>query len=275
MACGSCDRIGNGEKLKKFFPISFTILSTHSLIMQIVQRINVQESNYSGQMMHITYDDEEDEFKLSRILWAAWKCRPPQDTIPDVQPIISTPTDMQDAHAIIDFVQINADLNDAQLALFPQDPDVSTINTEWRHQIYSQWNHIFLDLTERLREEPSAVPDMAHFSAPNHGVLGIHIDPDEVRGSVVHTWDDDVLVVPAFVRPDIELWVSVTSPTWPIRCFQSWKRGDIYYIPRGVEVHLNVEDRTLGEHTHLKAVLVYGKLCSGDHSYISPEAQRA
>ncbi|KAA8648679.1 hypothetical protein EYZ11_012897 [Aspergillus tanneri] len=160
-------------------------------------------------------------------------------------------------------------------------PDTHTLHTPWRNRIYYLWNHLFYDASKFM----SNTYGVGHLHPPNSAVLGVEFprtygteDRENVRAATV-VWETEVLVLPAYLAPDVVVRVETYSRGWEdgqmrdvVKLRGRFSRenwAEVWYMARGLETRFYIEGdwRPSDEDEKgLAAVMVYGKLdgdCAG------------
>ncbi|KAH8927664.1 hypothetical protein BT69DRAFT_751942 [Atractiella rhizophila] len=135
------------------------------------------------------------------------------------------------------------------------------LQTEWRKEGYEMWKHVFNDVAGFLSEVGG---DTGHFHAEMDDVL--ETLPLRFGEPIEKTWEEKVLVIPAFLRKDVT--VKILKEEGKDAEWGKFGKDDlktILYFRNGVKVVFEaVVDSDVEEGTKregLAALLMLGKLC--------------
>ncbi|KAL8912893.1 MAG: hypothetical protein Q9171_002187 [Xanthocarpia ochracea] len=107
--------------------------------------------------------------------------------------------------AVQEFIKANRDktLEElAAIAIASSNPDTQSIHTSWRDAVYDQWNNVLYDVGKFL---PEICPgDLCH-RPPDCELFALEFHGDDV----VRVWDQDVLLIPAFLKPGVSIRVKI------------------------------------------------------------------
>ncbi|KAL8927913.1 MAG: hypothetical protein Q9172_001139 [Xanthocarpia lactea] len=107
--------------------------------------------------------------------------------------------------AVQDFIRANRDKTPEELAamaIASSNPDTQSIHTSWRDAVYDQWNNVLYDVGKFL---PEICPgDLCH-RPPDCELFALEFHGDDV----VRVWDQDVLLIPAFLKPGVSIRVKI------------------------------------------------------------------
>ncbi|KAL8858690.1 MAG: hypothetical protein Q9178_004778 [Gyalolechia marmorata] len=145
----------------------------------------------------INFQHQADVRLVSTELRRAWTALPPP----------GNRDPKSDISAVQDFIRANRDKAPEELAaiaITSSNPDTQSIHTSWRDAVYDQWNNVLYDVGKFLPEIcPGDLchrpPDCELFALEFHG------------GDVVRRWDQDVLLIPAFLKPGVSIRVKISQ----------------------------------------------------------------
>lgn len=185
------------------------------------------------------------------------------------------------------FIKANHESTEEQKALVPQNPDKKAIHTEWRSEIYTFWNHLFVDVSRFLQDVGMGI---GHLHPPSQDVLTLdHLKtPSEDKSIdqvVKKEWDTEVLLIPAYLDPGVEVRMTMvqtgsdekngSSIEKTLGMFDSKNTAEIWYLRAGTKVSFYLEGDLGEDKQGTAAVLVYGTLCSEEHWDSSEQTQEA
>lgn len=171
-------------------------------------------------------------------------------------------------------------------AAVPQNPDHNTVHTAWRDEIYENWNHLFLDVSRFLQ---GAGVGIGHLHPPSQEVFALEYpqassDEREV-GPEVKKWDTDVLIIPTYLAPGVQVKMTMlsadsadegaSSAGKTLGTFNGENTAEIWYVRPGVEVSFHLEGSWEEHKEGVAAVLVCGLLCQDEHWDPSQQTQEA